>query len=703
MRRSCVLLVFVLSLTLLSVCFVSASSVILDYQNVGVPQDTYVSSSSPDSNFGTGTAAFVNNGTTDERLSLFQVNFSILPSDAVVTGAVFRPFLNDNSLDVSESWTLNVYHVFSTFDFNETNITYNTLPNSSFINATPLYSEQYVDSTPFNRFLSVNITDKLVSQRGLGYENVTLLFLANNRSGSPTTNDRLSFRTREWSTPAQRPFANVTYRFPSSLTVQVNDTATGLLINGLCVNISNSTFSELQCNSTGNMTTFSDLLQTDYNITAYSIGVGDGINSNYNRQVLLDYSLDDDQTLIFNASRLRINIDFLDELNRSVLAPNTVFVSVIDSEDIITNLNTSTGNLTIEASFPTGDYTLRYFADGFSLRDFLFTFNDSSPDTNLTLYLISESVFSSGVVEVKTPGGLAVEGAEVILKRYYGPATIPNVVQQGLTNDLGQLAMVAEVITASYFWEVRVGGVLRFSSPNPETLTLGSDGLWHRVLVLDIVTVDLANQNSGFSYSFAPTNGTLRNATGYTFTVTINSSFWDVTGCTYSLVNTSDDSVLNTTTGFCGLTGGTTTLRLFTGESGEQVRGTLTVETSEFTNTYGRLWRIRDIFTTGFTLRDAFDDISNFDKSGFGGFARMFIALIVIIGLPLWVGSRVDLISSPEQVLFFMFALSLVFSYLGWLRLDIDTIPFESLKQYFISMLLGIATGLGALRKWGAV
>jgi hypothetical protein len=100
-------------------------------------------------------------------------------------------------------------------------------------------------------------------------------------------------------------------------------------------------------------------------------------------------------------------------------------------------------------------------------------------------------------------------------------------------------------------------------------------------------------------------------------------------------------------------------------------------------------------------LSDAFDDITNFGGSGFGDFSRLLLSLIVIASLTIMISTTTELVTAPEETLLFIFALTLIFSYVNWMRLDIDTIPFESLKQWFISIIVGFSTVMALLRKWG--
>lgn len=401
-------------------------------------------------------------------------------------------------------------------------------------------------------------------------------------------------------------------------------------------------------------------------------------------------------TQTFNATlgSVILNITFLEGLNRTSLSGTNISVAIIFSNGTEENYWTNTSNLTLESQLPVGEYTIRYGAVGYSLRDYYFDLE--AAETNLTLYLIQESDYNAGVVEVFNPDGTFAPGAVVVLKRYYGNPLIPNIVQQATTNDDGRAVFVAETITAAYTWEVYLNDVLRFDTTTPELLVLESDGLWHKVFILDENATEETNPNTGFQITYSPI-GKLQNGTAYTFEANVTSTAWDVTSCSWTLTNPTTGETLGNDSGFCGTTGGIGSVS-YTPPSDMQIRGTLSVSTSAFTNTYTTYWGVNLFTNESFTLEDAADDIASFSGGGFNDFSRFALSLIGMMGVVVFVGSRRTLLQNPSVVLLLVFALSLVPSYFGWLRLDFEGIPFEPLKDWLVSVLLGLITLIVGLR-----
>lgn len=404
-------------------------------------------------------------------------------------------------------------------------------------------------------------------------------------------------------------------------------------------------------------------------------------------------------TNLFNATLTPfvINIFFRDENNQTLLNGTNVTANIIDGSGAQSVYYTTNGTLTLSGILPAGEYTLRYGATGYSLRDYYFTLADG--ETNITAYLIIDSVYSPGVVEVRDYDGSIVGGGIVTMLRYYGDPDTPNQVQMGTTNDKGEAVFVAEVVTSFYTWMVEVDGVVRYNTTVPELLVLESDGLWHKIITLSPTATQETNKNTGFSYTFTP-SGSLLNNTAYTFTFTINTTFWTLTTCTFQIINGSNGAVLGTNTTAC--TGNTTLSVTATTPQNGTIRTVATVSTSEFTNYYQTIYGIYQN-TGSFTVKNLFDDIRAFNGSGFNDNSRFFIAVIIIVMVTLGVASKTDLIGSPEETLILITALVGFFSYLGWMNLGIPNVPFAWVNQYLLAIILFLFT-LGAfLRKRGVV
>jgi hypothetical protein len=395
-------------------------------------------------------------------------------------------------------------------------------------------------------------------------------------------------------------------------------------------------------------------------------------------------------------SPVNLTLYFFDQVTKVALTGVNISV-VFVSESNVSTFSTNTSNLTI-TSISGGEYTIQYTASGYQAATYDFSFF-SGVNQSLNLYLLNSTLASWGQVEVRDFDGMLVEGAVVTLHRYWPVSNTEETVGTAVTNNLGVAVLAAQVLEAYYKFLVEVDGVSRYESTVSEVLLLGSDGYWSKQITLSALAGTYPSQSYGFTYSFLPV-GILTVGVAYDFTASLTSSFWPVINITWSLYNGSG-SLLSTTSSYCPSPCVATIhyTPLVTGP----IRGVLAVSTASFTNTYQVMWGVENVTSEGFTLADAMADITNFNAGGFSGWSRFFLSLLVIAMLVLGVTTKTDLLSEPEEVLFFIFALTMLFSYVNWLRLDIPGIPLEGLKQYFISIITGLVAGIAVLRKWGVI
>lgn len=405
-------------------------------------------------------------------------------------------------------------------------------------------------------------------------------------------------------------------------------------------------------------------------------------------------------TINLTLNPINIYITFLDENNRTLLPGINISVAVVKSDGTQELYSTNTSTLTISGTLPPGDYTFRYGATGYSLRDFYVTIEEAN--ANLTMYLLIESLYTPGTVQVRNFDGVPLEGAIVRLIKYYGDPSLPNEVQDGTTNADGQTVFVAEVVTSFYLWEVEYDGELRFQSVTPELLVVDDTGLWSKTFVLNATLLERYSQYSGFVIGFTPTNNTLFNGTLYDFTANVTSNIWAVEDCVFTIYNTSNGAILaGPTSAFCTSTGGVGTLSFTTPIYDTRIRAEVTIETDEFTNTYYALYTISGYGRGGagnFTLQNLADDLSDFSGAGFNGFSRFLLSIAVIIGIVLYTSRKTVLLGSPAETVLLIFALTLPFSYVGWLNLP-GTYPVPAFAQWAVSIVTGLIASAAYLHK----
>ena len=432
-----------------------------------------------------------------------------------------------------------------------------------------------------------------------------------------------------------------------------------------------------------------------YDIIAHSVGVGTGSTGSYSNGTFEDFSFLTTTTATLNSTQNFVNISFFDESNLSLLVGVNVTVLDIAPSGVTTVFSTITGNVLINGSLEQGDHVLRYSAPGYSTRDYPITIGDEN-QFSANLYLLLDTVFSPGTVRVLNFDGLPRTGAVVTMFRFFGANS--QLIQEGITNNDGEIVMVAESVSAQYSFVVTVDGVVRFTDPVPQLLVLDSDGLWSKNIILDATKEENTSRNTGFSHSFRP-QSPINNGSAQTFLFRVNSTEWDITACTLTLSFASSGSVISTTSGFCSASTGSGSIG-YTPISNAQLLLTATVATDEFTNTYIQTYSVFAFSPGNFTLKNLADDLDGFSGAGFEDFARMLVAIIVIIGFTYAVRS-VRWLNNPEEILLLMFMVSLGFSYINWLTLNIESIPVPALKQWFISILLGLASLVASFRKMG--
>lgn len=415
--------------------------------------------------------------------------------------------------------------------------------------------------------------------------------------------------------------------------------------------------------------------------------------SGYNTQTVLLPANASTNTYTFNSSVITLRFTFRDEVNQSIINGTNITLGIVDSTGAESTYTTSTGTLNITDFFPSGDYTFRYGATGYSYRDYYYTLSEA--DTNFTFYLLSENDYTPGVVEVRNYDGSVVAGAIITLRRYYGNTSTPSIVQMATTQTDGSAVMVAEAVTGFYTWQVEVDGVTRYDTTVPELLAIEADGLWHKTFILDRTGTAVANPNTGFLYAFTPT-GTLLNNTAYNLTFSINSTYWNITSCTLTIYNVSNNATLGTNNTFCG----DSSVSITTPNTGS-VRAVATITTEYFTNTYTFIWPIDSQATSGFTLKDWLDDIEGFSGAGFNNFGRFLIAVLVMVAIVFSLNRTTDLINSGEEILLLITVLILFFSYINWMNLGIPNLPFEIVNQYGIAFIMSFWTVMSFWRREG--
>jgi len=488
--------------------------------------------------------------------------------------------------------------------------------------------------------------------------------------------------------PLQTVNCNATGIYDTRLTVGANDGITSL--NDFTVQVFNSTLGgTLYTTGSGSNNSVVLPLLRGYN---YSINITkSSYRSNATNRLILGANDSYNGTL----QALTVGLLFLDEQNRTIITGTNIQFTIVDANNTETNYNTTNGQSNIVGTLPAGDYTIRYSASGYSSREYYFTLGFATQ--NLSLYMIPSTLYTPGIVEIRNFDTSLVIGAIIKLKRSYGNSSIPNVVEMATTGTDGSATMTAEAVTGFYTWEVVVNDITRFNTTTPELLLIQADGLWYRTFGLFANNTDAVTQQTGVLYYFTPQSA-VTNGTIVTFGFNITSSYWNITSCSLVLTNLTNGVILGSNSTFCTTsTGPTITINL--PQNGTIIAsGTITTDT--FINTYNWSYPISNAYDSDYSLYNWVQDVRSFNSSGFNDFSRLFLAFIFIAVITLGATSKFDALSSPENALILVLGLTLIVSYLGFLRITTMTGAPEVIQMYIVSLLVGTITIITVYRRW---
>ena len=214
-----------------------------------------------------------------------------------------------------------------------------------------------------------------------------------------------------------------------------------------------------------------------------------------------------------------VNIFLRDEITNSLLNTTTFALEFIGTAG---SFNASTSNATYYADLITPDeYQLRYYSTSsslYNLRSYTFTLTNQSFN-NITLYAIENNQTLSTVsFNVFSTDLEPVEGATVILERYYIGEDGFSQVSSGLTNVDGSYVDFVQPINAFYRYKVLYDGVEKYASPSQGTqfaqdttlniyIDLGGDTYSDYQNIFNIPTtityVNLTNYTGYFEFSYS--------------------------------------------------------------------------------------------------------------------------------------------------------------------------------------------------------
>ena len=308
------------------------------------------------------------------------------------------------------------------------------------------------------------------------------------------------------------------------------------------------------------------------------------------------------------------------------------------------------------------DYQITYEASGFPQRiatESDIAFNNATQTTDLFLLRTVDGIFATfriidsfqnpipGVTSSFTKAGVTIETRD--------------------TDDAGIVSFFVNPDTTYIFTFIKTGFVTSTNSL--------------RITTADIITITLESGAeeqvtsfiTGISYFFQPQNQILNNNTDITFSFNLTSSFWNITGCTLRLKNSSEELAQ----GDCQFNGSLSNVSIFFNTGNQSIIiAEATYELNGTTNnTVSYSYRVENIFKGSFSLRNFLDDITNFSAGAFDDFNRFLIAVLITLFVVGGLSLQSTEFREPEILIPAVWIMVAFFSYLGWMNIPLDTIP----------------------------
>lgn len=365
-----------------------------------------------------------------------------------------------------------------------------------------------------------------------------------------------------------------------------------------------------QYNTTNGYIQVNNTYNHNYTITTISSGYSYYIS---NKAVTLGYdtytaNLTPQNTICFN---------FYDMLYGTPL--NNVNVTLI-STSIYTYI---VNNSMCKYNLNSGVYTLIATAPNYTT--YTGTATISNTINNQSIYLTNNA--ASLTVFVKNTYDQYLLGAIINVYKQSD-----NTLVQSKTTDLTGSALFNLDINQNYLLTVNATGYNYYSQPL--TITTSS-------IVITLGTTQNASTNyyGGIVNTFSPGAGNIiLNNTNQQFNTSYTNQYWNITSCTFTLLDQSNN-ILNTTSyTTCNFASGSATLTINTANNTKiKAMNNLTINNNGTTTSisYQTMYGIKYFYEGDFSISHGIKDFKNFDKSGFGEGERIIIVFVIIISIVL--------------------------------------------------------------------
>ena len=377
-----------------------------------------------------------------------------------------------------------------------------------------------------------------------------------------------------------------------------------------------------------------------------------------------------------NLTNLNISV-YQEGTSQLILKPVSI---KIDSNIYVRNITTATGSFVFEnVSF--SDYTITVSSTGHTTRTYFKEINNTEI-TFLNTYLANNSAYTAITLAIKDQTTTqSIEGA--IISIYDKIGTEWTLMAQA-ESDVTGLAIFDLDTTKTYRIIVeKQGYTTKTTNLQPNTATS------YTINLLSTSDVNLPSISEGITYFFNPQNTQLTNNTKYNFTFNMTSTFWTITGCTMTLKNSTTIFLKNSSTfnsSACNIIVEFNTLNY------SQIISSVTYQLNTTNNnTLSYQYTIRYFYKGQYSLKVVLDDIKNFTDVGFNDFSRWILSMLVIIGSIVYLGRQnFAALQNPEGFVILVIVEVWFFSYLGWMKIPLETIPSDWARQYIFAILISM-------------
>ena len=249
----------------------------------------------------------------------------------------------------------------------------------------------------------------------------------------------------------------------------------------------------------------------------------------------------------------------------------------------------------------------------------------------------------------------------------------------------GLVTFFANPDTTYTFTFSKTGYIILSTSLRPTTSEIYS-------IILDQTTQTITPSiSAGIYYQFSPTNTVLNNLTSYDFMFNLTSSVWNITGCTFSLWNSSTNRLTDSTSTFngskCDITINYNTFNYtrYILIASYQLNGT-------YNDSYQINYKIISNYQGQYSLKTFIDDINSFTDAGFNEATKAIIGFLLIFGIVAYLSYKGIIGITDEVTVLIIIILTVLVSSFGWFTINIGTFPerFPTLSKYIVATLIGL-------------